>query len=233
MKLGPDLIDAFTDLVVDAVDRPHRLGDQTLGLVLSLMNARSAAIFVVPEGGQPALYTSRSLDQQALEAVHTAWSKSADGLKRGEPFYVPDRQADPRLPKEQRARTSPGGFVVLPIKGTQGGLAALLYVDSHATRFCTPPELERLEKVSRIVARAVSQAPAMEQSPAIEQYLENTSIDDIERQKLLLLLDRNAWNIARVARLMGMTRRTIYLKLARYKIQRVKVRRGRARRPRA
>ena len=54
-----------------------------------------------------------------------------------------------------------------------------------------------------------------------------------DKERLIAMLNRNEWNIARVARLMGMTRRTIYLKLARYKIQRVKVRRGRARRARA
>jgi len=41
--------------------------------------------------------------------------------------------------------------------------------------------------------------------------------------KLLLLLNRNEWNIARVARLMGVTRRTVYLRLQRYNIPRERV----------
>ena len=44
------------------------------------------------------------------------------------------------------------------------------------------------------------------------------------REKLLLLLNRNEWNIARVSRLMGVTRRTIYLRLQRYGIPREKIR---------
>jgi transcriptional regulator of acetoin/glycerol metabolism len=38
------------------------------------------------------------------------------------------------------------------------------------------------------------------------------------------LLDRNEWNIARVARLMRVTRRTVYLRLERYGVERKKVR---------
>ena len=46
---------------------------------------------------------------------------------------------------------------------------------------------------------------------------------EIERQRLLSALERHEWNIARVARLIGVTRRTIYLRLKRYKIDRRRV----------
>jgi transcriptional regulator of acetoin/glycerol metabolism len=62
-----------------------------------------------------------------------------------------------------------------------------------------------------------------------EAYLERTPVEDMEREKLLLLLNRNEWNIARVARLMGVTRRTIYLRLQRYNIPRERVPKGRLR----
>jgi len=48
-------------------------------------------------------------------------------------------------------------------------------------------------------------------------------VEDMEREKLLLLLNRNEWNIARVARMMGVTRRTVYLRLQRYNILRERV----------
>ncbi len=51
----------------------------------------------------------------------------------------------------------------------------------------------------------------------------------MEREKLLLLLNRNEWNIARVSRLMGVTRRTVYLRLQRYGIPRERVPRTRTR----
>ena len=46
---------------------------------------------------------------------------------------------------------------------------------------------------------------------------------EIERRRLVAALERHEWNIARVARLIGVTRRTIYLRLKRYKIDRRRV----------
>ena len=46
---------------------------------------------------------------------------------------------------------------------------------------------------------------------------------DAEREQLWLTLQQNEWNIARVARLLGVTRRTVYLRLKRYGIERKKV----------
>ena len=109
------------------------------------------------------------------------------------------------------------------------GLTAVLYVDSLDPHFCTAQDLERLAKFSRIIAKAVGDnaGAAVERAPsraeAWESYLERTPVEDMEREKLLLLLNRNEWNIARVARLMGVTRRTIYLRLQRYNIPRERV----------
>jgi transcriptional regulator of acetoin/glycerol metabolism len=45
-------------------------------------------------------------------------------------------------------------------------------------------------------------------------------VPEQSRDRLVSLLHRNEWNIARVARVMGVTRRTIYLRLKRYGIDR-------------
>ena len=65
--------------------------------------------------------------------------------------------------------------------------------------------------------RSTTQTFGRERTRSVEEwetYLERTPVEDMEREKLLLLLNRNEWNIARVSRLMGVTRRTIYLRLA-------------------
>jgi transcriptional regulator of acetoin/glycerol metabolism len=54
----------------------------------------------------------------------------------------------------------------------------------------------------------------------VDLYLERTTVDDVARQQLLVLLERNEWNIARVARVMNVTRATIYNRIARLHIQR-------------
>jgi transcriptional regulator with GAF, ATPase, and Fis domain len=227
VKRRVDLIDQFADLVIGA-DDPRRLAERTLEVVMSLHNGRSAAVFS-REGERMTLYASRGIDQHVLEAMETIWSRHRETLQRGEVFYVPDRATDRRFGKEAGAPTS---FAVVPVFDGEE-LVALLYVDSTDPHFCAPPDLERLQKFGRIVAKAVADSTGGLGSEAAaqswERYLERTPVDDIEREKLLLLLNRNEWNIARVARLMGVTRRTVYLRLARYKIPREKVRKTKPR----
>jgi transcriptional regulator with GAF, ATPase, and Fis domain len=221
-----DLIDQFTELVVGA-DDPRRLAERTLEVVMSLNNGRSGAVFT-RDGDRVTLFASKGIDQNVLDAVQTVWNNYRETLQRGEPFYVPDTSAERRLPKSEGKGAA--GFVVVPVFD-EDNLVALLYVDSFDPHFCETHDLARLSKFSRIVAKAVSDsaspAPKMPIPVTVDAwqtYLERTPVEDMEREKLLLLLNRNEWNIARVARLMGVTRRTIYLRLQRYNIPREKVR---------
>jgi hypothetical protein len=100
-------------------------------------------------------------------------------------------------------------------------LAALLYLEGQEIAASPPVDLQRLLALARELVRG---APREPERPAAgdgwEAYLERTPIRDIERRKLSLLLDRNEWNISRVARILGVTRRTVYLRLQRYRIPR-------------
>jgi transcriptional regulator with GAF, ATPase, and Fis domain len=218
-----DLIDQFAELVVGA-DDPRRLAERTLEVVMSLLNGRAGAVFSCDP--QPVLFASRGIDQSVLDTIPAVWKSQEAAFRRGETFYVADRATERRLP--QGDRQGPASFAVAPVIHEEV-LVALLYVDSHEPHFCDTHDLERLGKFSRIVAKAVTEtAPRRGAGPdAWETYLERTPVEDMEREKLLLLLNRNEWNIARVARLMGVTRRTVYLRLQRYNIPRERVPKGR------
>jgi len=220
-----DLIDQFTELVVGA-DDPRRLAERTLEVVMSLLNGRAAAVFTSTDDGVT-LFASRGIDQAVLDIVPVTWTAQKDGFRRGETFYVPDRAAERRLPASVAERPGPASFAIVPVLEDEA-LLALLYVDSQEPHFCDAHDLERLSKFSRIVAKSVndtaSPRPGAGGSPdSWEAYLERTPVEDMEREKLLLLLNRNEWNIARVARMMGVTRRTVYLRLQRYNIPRERV----------
>ena len=216
-----DLIDQFTELVVGA-DDPRRLAERTLEVVMSLLNGRSGAVFTCDP--QPVLFASRGIDQSVLDTVPFVWKSQEAAFKRGETFYVADRSTERRLP-HGNDRMGAASFAIAPVFQDET-LLALLYVDSHEPHFCDTHDLERLNKFSRIIAKSVTETapPHRGAGPdAWETYLERTPVEDMEREKLLLLLNRNEWNIARVARMMGVTRRTVYLRLQRYNIPRERV----------
>jgi transcriptional regulator with GAF, ATPase, and Fis domain len=219
-----DLIDQFTELVVGA-DDPRRLAERTLEVVMSLLNGRAGAVFTC-DANDVTLFASRGIDQAVLEIVPAAWGSQKDALRKGEAFYVPDRATDRRLPAAVAERAGPASFAIAPVLEEEA-LIALLYVDSQEPHFCDAHDLDRLSKFSRIVAKSVNDtaSPRRGAGPgdSWEAYLERTPVEDMEREKLLLLLNRNEWNIARVARMMGVTRRTVYLRLQRYNIPRERV----------
>ncbi len=219
-----DLIDQFTELVVGASD-PRRLAERTLEVVMSLLNGRAGAVFTAA-GEDVTLFASRGIDQAVLDIVPVVWAAQKAGFRAGETFYVPDRAAERRLPATLAEKPGPASFAVVPVLEEEA-LLALLYVDSQEPHFCDAHDLERLSKFSRIVAKSVNDTtaprPAGGSADSWEAYLERTPVEDMEREKLLLLLNRNEWNIARVARMMGVTRRTVYLRLQRYNIPRERV----------
>lgn len=223
---GP--LEQFAPLLVGTEDS-ERLGERTLEVVMALVNGRSAGVFGTCDE-RLTLLASRGIDQYVLDAADAIWLRGKDDLRRGRAIYVPDCRSDGAL-----AAVTPGGpasLAVLPVIDRET-LVAVLYVDSAQPYFCEGNDLERLVKFSTLLARAVR--PDAESDAASsggagwQAYLERTSVEDIEREKLVLLLNRNEWNIARVARLMGVTRRTIYLRLQRYNIPRERVYKSRLR----
>jgi len=223
-----DLIDQFADLVIGA-DDPRRLGERTIDVVLSLVEGRCGAVFTLDDD-RLLLFASRGVDQHALDAAQVVWSSRSDSLRRGEAFYAPEPGALAGL-KAMAARQGPSSLTVVPVL-QDSILVALLYIDAAEPHFLNNADRERLSKFARIIAKAVTQTagPKPSRAEAWETYLERTPVEDMEREKLLLLLNRNEWNIARVARLMGVTRRTIYLRLQRHNIPRERVPKNRPRR---
>jgi len=64
-------------------------------------------------------------------------------------------------------------------------------------------------------------SPAPMSAPVgLESYLGTATVDQLERKHLMVALEHNEWNIARVARVLGVTRRTIYLRVRRLGIER-------------
>jgi Bacterial regulatory protein, Fis family len=117
--------------------------------------------------------------------------------------------------KELRAGRSVAGegCKVLPLMDARA-LIGLVFVEGAAGVEASSPD---------VVALAAALKAARERPVRLDGELGSLAGADFERRRLVAALERHEWNIARVARLIGVTRRTIYLRLKRYKIDRRRV----------
>jgi len=187
---------------------PRGAADRTLDFLISLNRARSAAVFAL-DGNLLNLFTGRGFDVETVGTVQAAWAEHRADLAAGQILQASNPRAT---------------YAIAPLI-EKGSVVALLYLDVPAGREWTALDTGSLAAFGVAIAQAViaaaSASPAL--SP-VQAYLSQTSDEDIARERLLLLLVQNEWNIARVARIMGMTRRTIYHRLQRHNIVREKVR---------
>jgi transcriptional regulator with GAF, ATPase, and Fis domain len=209
-------MDCIADLV--AAEDPRALAERMLDALIALSNGRRGALFS-REHGTVKLFSSRGVDQAVLEFVQTSWNLREALFQEGRVLVAPSEAAGEIRPPEDVTSAA-----VVPVSDGQR-LIGLLYVDSNDKRFTTEDELYALNQFARIGARALATPGSPKRSSLldVETYLEKTSPDEIAKEQLLVLLDRHEWNISRVARLIGVTRQTIYTRLQRYGIERQRI----------
>lgn len=149
------------------------------------------------------LEVARAIAPAVRDAVSLIWRTRAEAL-RSDPIALDTDAA------------TPDAFVVVPILG-DGELLGLLYVDGLQTDPSVP--VSRLTPLVRL-ATALSRALPSPSAPLDDA---GALVAQTEKQRMLDLLEANEWNIARVARLLDVTRRTIYLRMRRWGIERRKI----------
>src|SRR5512139_2762623 len=73
---------------------------------------------------------------------------------------------------------------------------------------------------ARVFGAAIAQAVQAAEAAPGPRWAPETSPTEEARLQLLSLLERHEWNIAEVARLLGVTRRTVYMRLRSFGIER-------------
>jgi hypothetical protein len=185
---------------------PRRSADSILEFLMSVSAAQAGAIFTVDSA--PTLFVGRGIAQEALDWTAVCWGQEGKRLKEG------------RLSRSD-------GRLLLPVL-RRDRLMALVYLEADQV------DLQSLSAVSGLLGDAVVRGLRQNISPsAVETYLEQTPTEEIERRRLVILLDRHEWNVARVARELHLTRTTIYKRLTTFGIARKHVpkRTGRLRSP--
>lgn len=182
---------------IDVPD-PRAQAQRTLTAIMAVNAARSGAVFTLGPGGL-ALVVSAGIDQRGLDAATLAWMRDRHLLREGE-------------------TVSAGEFSVTPLIDGAFKTVGLLCLDRLDEKLCPPGDLRVL---TGSLARQVVRATMGETIGPIEDLAEGEA-----KHRLLGLLNRHEWNIARVARAYGVTRMTIYAWLGRYGIQRQRLRKS-------
>jgi hypothetical protein len=218
------LLDGMTPHVI--AEDPRALADSVLVSAGATVRAARAALFQ-REQDQMVLFASRGIHQGVIDVVTEAWTQHRAKLLAGEPIVG----IGPATPDTSRAArevfSESEAYVVKPVAHA-GRVLGLLFIEGPKT--VGGSHLGVVDKLAHIAAIAlrVPAPPPMPAGPSspvgqIDSYLERTPPNEVAREQLLVLLERHEWNLSRVARALGITRRTMYLRLDRYGIERKRV----------
>lgn len=185
----------FADLATLLVGGDPRLAaDRTLGLLLTRCEAVGGAVLKL-RNGELLAFVQRDLSLDRLTHVQALWRANRTRLNAGKAV----REA---------------GFSIVPLRD-ESAIVGVVFIDRPA-----PFELADLEASLLTLTKAVT---ARDSIGPLSSYLTSMPGHELQREQLLATLDRNEWNISRVARVLGLARRTIYLRMARYRIPRKRV----------
>jgi len=211
-----DLIDALVELAM--ADDPRRSAERTLNVLVKTFRCRAGAVFSADE--RPKLFVGHAIDEGVLETVKQLWPNRRAALKRGEVLRLDasNLKSGETLPAQGLAA------LVFPILSGDE-LKGLLYVDGQSARFGVTLEFKDLAPFLRILSRALSGGVAGGKAgvSAPQMVGMRAPSGGIAREELLLVLEQNDWNIARVSRALDVTRPTIYQWLERLGIARRRI----------
>jgi transcriptional regulator with GAF, ATPase, and Fis domain len=173
---------------------PRLAADRTLGFLIARSRARGGAVLQLREG-EPVPFTTRDLPAARLAETAALWRAQQQRLVAGKTVRV-------------------GDGMMVPLRD-EGTLVGALYLEEVGTFDEAGVGASLLT-----LTKAVGSRDHVE---TLATYLPAVPADEILREQMLAALDRNEWNISKVARILGVARRTVYLRLERYGIPRKRV----------
>lgn len=177
-------------LALLVADDPRRSADRILTRLVQIHQARGGAI-LRPRQDQAEIWLSAGLNLGAVAELPVRWADHRDDLAAGRSVVEP-------------------GFALVP---------AMLGDEMVAALYLAQPEGLAVGE-ARVFGAAVAQAVlAAERGPGPWRAPQASPTEEA-RLQLLTLLERHEWNIAEVARLLKVTRRTVYMRLRSFGIER-------------
>jgi hypothetical protein len=188
-------------------DEQRRCAESALHQAMAHLGGVAGGVFRIGPP-RPPLVVARSLDQTGIDRSHEAWATQRRALESGLPV-------------------SGDRWIVAPIPGDDGQVCGLIYIEAEGPL----PEHTRqaVAAVGPLLALTLQGEAARVDADSAAVVMSRLSEHEVEREHLLAVCRKEQWNIARVARTMGITRVTVYSRLRRFGLVREKIQRGRPR----
>lgn len=173
---------------------------ETLLEFLALSHGAERAAVFVAEGDRLAYFVGRSMEQVDLDWANRTWRHAYALLARGFETRVLTRSMIPIMRQKK--------------------IEGVLYLDAPAIH------METFLDVSQQLADAIFHSRGVLAQSAVDAYLESTPEEEIQRQKIVLLLAKNEHNLSRVARILKITRQALYRRMEVLGIERERTLKG-------
>lgn len=195
--LESDRVSALNEIAsaLVSMDSVDQAG-RVLSRLVDYVKASGGAV-VVPGNGAPRVLVARNVALPNLEDLPGLWERHEKTLRAG---HSAGRNGQRLLPLLDGA-----------------DLVGAVYMEGAVA------EPQRIKPFLDVLARAVLAATDPEALRAFGADLLGVGIERSKREITLASLRQHEWNISRVARELGLTRRTIYLRLTRWGIARERV----------
>lgn len=174
-------------------DDPRRSADRLLSKMCDVAGAEGGAV-LVPQGDNASVFLSYRLSLAGLGSLQIRFQDHRARLAKGDVV-------------------SAAGFALAPVVSEADAHLAWVYLENPRS-----VDAKDLKPFLLGMAKAVG---ALGESAGVRTP--NVNRADANRANILRILEENDWNIARVSRELGVTRRTLYMRLAAFGIARKKV----------
>jgi transcriptional regulator with GAF, ATPase, and Fis domain len=227
-ETSPGQIDLIAD-IVEALLVPGKLIYKILTAIVSLSDCERAGVFVVVPGNRFEPKAQVGLSSNSLNVVRDVLNSYAGEHPRSPSLvYVPDTRKDEKFRKISILKSVDIlSFAFVPLK-LEAESYGILYLDSTThTRIVSSMDLERINRYARLITLAMLREQKLGDAEfkiatvSVNDYLAERTIDELERQQLHSLLEKNNWNVTKTAQLMDMPRRTLYNKMTKHGIKRL------------
>ena len=180
-------------LALLVADDPRRSADRILTRLVQIHQAQGGAI-LHPSGGQVEIWLSAGLSLGTVSELPVRWADHREALEAGRTILET-------------------GYALLP---------AMLGDELVAALYLAQPQGQAVAD-ARLFGTAIAQAVLASKQAEGPSRIPDLSPTEEARLQLLSLLERHEWNIAEVARLLSVTRRTVYMRLRSFGIDRKRV----------